>query len=222
MRDCFDISDDDLARLAGVAKIEPEFMDAFKTAMREAAVSYFMAKNAPFVKKSVVKNRTEKLSKKAHRLVLALDEFEEALNDFPYELRHPALKLKDVRLYRNQRSLAEVQTCREIIKADAEAWADCTSSAYDAMGILKTGGGDNFFNWLLDILVNVYAAGERDVGISQVPDSSPVEFTGPLFKFINDCFDLFNEKKKEHGAMGSSITDACERWKARNPPDPPS
>jgi hypothetical protein len=219
----FFISDDDLTRLADESDIEPEFLDAFKKAMSDAATAYVLAKNAPFATKSDVKNRTKKLSEKASKLVQALDQFEDALEAFPRELKHPAARLKDKcassSLYGHLRSPAEVQTCREIIKADTEVWEYCASRAYDAIGKLKPGGGENKHNKLIDNLIIVYAAGGKKISMPTIQCSNGGQYGGNTYEFIERCFDLLKAKKKVNGSMAKSIERACDRWRRNKKPE---
>lgn len=214
MRHDFYIPDDALTRLADESDIEPERRVAFLKAMSGAAITHFLAKNVTFVTKGDMKKKTETLAKKAQLLVNALDNFGEALSGFPRELRHPATKLKDedVRLYRHQRTPAEVQACREIVKADTEVWGDCASRAYDAIGKINPGGGDNAFNRLLDDLIIVYAAGGKKISIPTF-NHKEGKYGGSTYLFIERCFDLLNVEIKPNKTMGKSIERACNRWK---------
>jgi len=217
------ISDEALIWLIDESDIEPDFQAPFKEAMRGAVIAYFLAKNAPFVKKSDVKKRTKVLSEKAQQLVRALDEFEKALNDFPRELRHPASILKDksIRLYRYQRSPVKLKACRKIVKDDTEVWSDAASRACDDYinsGNLPGGGGDHLFNRLLNSLITVYAAGGKEVKSPKVDsyaEDDDEKYSGPLYQFMCNCFDLFNEEKigPKGGLFGKAIENACKRWK---------
>jgi len=145
------------------------------------------------------KTQLNKLARKAKQLVKAIDEFDAALGGFDELSQNPAVSPIELR--------RDVTRQKKQVQLDADKWARSADSAYAGIGKLKTGGGDPAFNDLLDLLIDVYAAGTGEEPTYPSTDASHARDTrgGPMFGFITGCLDLLQVDKKTNEARGSAI-----------------
>lgn len=202
----YDIPEDDLIKLAGKHDIEPEFRDDFKEAMNSAVATCCILKNYHPVKKE----QHESLMKKSQALIKAIDAFEKELVTHPgepctNESERYSLKRIDLE------ALKDIQLCRKKVRANAFAWEVHASIACENHRKQKPGRGDIVLNDLIFHLIDAWAIGGKKVGLS----NSNKLFYGPMFRFINDCFDLLGAKKKDNFAMGKSIRRCINQRKKR-------
>lgn len=208
-----DIPDDDLISLADDLDIKSEELrDAFKKAMNHAASVYgFLEANPHNAVKE--KEQNKDLQKTSQKLIKAIDAFEKVLVNYPGEPCTDKNKLFSLTRI-NLEAPRGIQSSRKKVKANAEAWKMHASIICDNHKKLKTGGGDNLFNDLLIMLIDAYEAGGKKVGISR-SDVKEDKYYGPMFVFINDCFDLLGANRKPNSAMGRAIENAIRKRKNR-------
>ena len=170
----------------------------FQQAMNFLTYKYQVMANLKF-DTGKQKKQTKILLQKAERLIKAIDEFDEALNGFANLSENPVKK--NMTLYR------EVDVQLEQVRLNTELWAKAASRSFDefeAEGKIKMNVGDPAYKFLLRDLIQIYEEGTGKKA-SRSFNARTGQYTGPMIRFIDECFDLLGAVKKTNKALGLAI-----------------
>jgi hypothetical protein len=208
------IDPEELKRLVQDHDVDPDYniQQALDAAGSLYSILSWMPKN-----QGAQKNQLSRLAKKAHRLVDAINEFEDVRSGFD---SFPTSTADPVRLSRCDPTIQQftdnwnlyVKKLRGLVQKDAGVWATSADHALAGIGRLKPGGGDPTFNTLIYELIDVFV-----VSTGKEPTYPSTDLCGGrgglMFQFICDCLDLLRIGKKTNQALGSVIDRILDRRK---------
>jgi hypothetical protein len=90
---------------------------------------------------------------------------------------------------------------------------------FEAMGEIKKNVGDPAYTFLLKDLIQIYEDGTGKKARRSV-DPNTSQYTGPMIRFIEDCFDLLGAVKKSNKSLGCVIDRLLKEKKSmeKSPP----